>query len=1169
MKLKLSVVTTPPLTLKNGLAMKTGNYRPGSREEVSERSCEQCDKDQHLQWEPERDEEAVKGQPPTIYTPSKSALLPSHTHSAHGDNTECSHVLGCEDHCRSMSPRPGSASRGRSISTTSSDSTSTTCTVSSDFDGCNSSSSSSGTSSTNNTITSENSSSSTSRTNANNPFISTNNMSSSASDKSSSSSNSTRGDILPTLKTENQYQGKKKRRNCDGLMLSGVGAWGVSRSSAGPAAPHSKVTTGNTKFIINKKVKGIGLKNKILDGKTKNKNFSIKSSSLSLKANIIEGKTTSLNAKTASLSLKTNSLNTKTNSLSSNSSCDSKTSSSSTNSSKSLRSLFLRGNVFSSSFTFGKRNSKNSSNTASRALSSSNTLTNTNIVIIGDKGVGKSAIAVRFLTRRYIGEYSSDTEMMYQHETTVDHEVAHLHLLDAATAQTPHQILRHLAWADAFIVVYDVTSRTSFIHAKQLLRTLHTHSHALSYTHASSDREGNTGSVLDIHPQRSLDIHSKNGNDEYTFSSHDSYAVCSHDTLVKSVFDTHIPDYHGTHKKSTSNAQVSCRHNTNNRSGLNTHILNSHSINTLEGGVTHTRSDNDTSTWSTHGVYNHCAKSLYQNNPTYLKFNHPVSQSLNVSRMESSCRYSNTETSSVAMNPEASLATPNHYCQAQDYSHTADTCSQPLSHTSHRPNYHRRVTSHQFDSYGHHTNNNSLCAYRHHCQSNYNYTIKQNRIIDKRGHHAYTSRKLNTHDHYTNKHECVNTRNVHNSSQNSENAAELSSFHSSVFDIKHDQDTKSDRDTCGKNFQAHLPNTSCETKLGCENRSFAYINAPHSCQIDLNSSHDQQRNHSHPKSHKHKQSHQRYNIPIYSQSRGHCSSHNQPAYLNLDRSHPEDCNPGHVYLKSHRNGHSHLKNNSHDRSEPRIHSLNQNYLNCSPNNISNNYIAADHSHLRNYTSCHSHPNRHNGDEGHFNNHNLNHGHVRDTNPAHYHINKHSNSSHNNLRGQSLKHSHQEDHNPSHKHRQRHRSDHSQSREDKPDGSDPQEDSPEYSHPNLDDSPDSQARDHKHLKGHTTLLLGNKRDLEHFRCVWTDEGEALSLEFSCQFYEVSAADSLLGVHLAFHSLLKEARALQLIRRLPQPNPKVSKSVLSSAVSKVIGNFFTRAGSNSKQRQSNSI
>ncbi|GLG96617.1 Ras-related protein Rap1 [Gryllus bimaculatus] len=36
---------------------------------------------------------------------------------------------------------------------------------------------------------------------------------------------------------------------------------------------------------------------------------------------------------------------------------------------------------------------------------------------------------------------------------------------------------------------------------------------------------------------------------------------------------------------------------------------------------------------------------------------------------------------------------------------------------------------------------------------------------------------------------------------------------------------------------------------------------------------------------------------------------------------------------------------------------------------------------------------------------------------------------------------------------------------------------------------------------TALLLGNKRDLDHSRQICVDDGQELSLQFGCQFYEV--------------------------------------------------------------------
>ncbi|XP_053603719.1 ras-related and estrogen-regulated growth inhibitor-like protein [Plodia interpunctella] len=88
---------------------------------------------------------------------------------------------------------------------------------------------------------------------------------------------------------------------------------------------------------------------------------------------------------------------------------------------------------------------------------------------------------------------------------------------------------------------------------------------------------------------------------------------------------------------------------------------------------------------------------------------------------------------------------------------------------------------------------------------------------------------------------------------------------------------------------------------------------------------------------------------------------------------------------------------------------------------------------------------------------------------------------------------------------------------------------------------------------SVTLLGNKRDLEHAREVHAEEGQELSLRFGCQFYEVSAAESCAGAALAFHALLREARALALL--LPAPRRKLA----AYSVSKVIGTIF---GKNSK-------
>ncbi|KAL3280332.1 hypothetical protein HHI36_017821 [Cryptolaemus montrouzieri] len=90
--------------------------------------------------------------------------------------------------------------------------------------------------------------------------------------------------------------------------------------------------------------------------------------------------------------------------------------------------------------------------------------------------------------------------------------------------------------------------------------------------------------------------------------------------------------------------------------------------------------------------------------------------------------------------------------------------------------------------------------------------------------------------------------------------------------------------------------------------------------------------------------------------------------------------------------------------------------------------------------------------------------------------------------------------------------------------------------------------------YTSLLLGNKKDLEHCREVCVDDGHELSLKYSCQFYEVSAAENFAGVSLAFQSLLREARSVQLLKSLP-----IRRKLGVNSVSKVLGNIF---GKNSK-------
>ncbi|CAL1528944.1 unnamed protein product [Lymnaea stagnalis] len=84
------------------------------------------------------------------------------------------------------------------------------------------------------------------------------------------------------------------------------------------------------------------------------------------------------------------------------------------------------------------------------------------INVLGSKGVGKSAITVRYLTRRFIGEYSSGLDISYQSTFTHGDTPIKLDLLDVSSQDEYQAVCHDLYDADAFVVVYSVTDKGSF-----------------------------------------------------------------------------------------------------------------------------------------------------------------------------------------------------------------------------------------------------------------------------------------------------------------------------------------------------------------------------------------------------------------------------------------------------------------------------------------------------------------------------------------------------------------------------------------------------------------------------------------------------------------------------------------------------------------------------------
>ncbi|XP_058494492.1 ras-like protein family member 11B [Solea solea] len=97
------------------------------------------------------------------------------------------------------------------------------------------------------------------------------------------------------------------------------------------------------------------------------------------------------------------------------------------------------------------------------------------IAVIGGSGVGKTALVVRFLTRRFIGDYERNAGNLYSREVQVDGEKVTIQVQDTPGAEMtdngislPEHVTCSIQWADAVVLVYSVTDRCSFDQIEQL-----------------------------------------------------------------------------------------------------------------------------------------------------------------------------------------------------------------------------------------------------------------------------------------------------------------------------------------------------------------------------------------------------------------------------------------------------------------------------------------------------------------------------------------------------------------------------------------------------------------------------------------------------------------------------------------------------------------------------
>ncbi|KAK1168772.1 ras-related and estrogen-regulated growth inhibitor [Acipenser oxyrinchus oxyrinchus] len=84
------------------------------------------------------------------------------------------------------------------------------------------------------------------------------------------------------------------------------------------------------------------------------------------------------------------------------------------------------------------------------------------LAVFGRAGVGKSALVVRFLTKRFIWEYDPTLESTYRHQANIDDDVVTMEILDTAGPEDLLQREGHMRWGEGFVIVYDITDRGSF-----------------------------------------------------------------------------------------------------------------------------------------------------------------------------------------------------------------------------------------------------------------------------------------------------------------------------------------------------------------------------------------------------------------------------------------------------------------------------------------------------------------------------------------------------------------------------------------------------------------------------------------------------------------------------------------------------------------------------------
>ncbi|KAM4711427.1 ras-related and estrogen-regulated growth inhibitor [Anableps anableps] len=90
------------------------------------------------------------------------------------------------------------------------------------------------------------------------------------------------------------------------------------------------------------------------------------------------------------------------------------------------------------------------------------------LLILGAQNTGKTALCVRFITKRFIGEYDHKKEVTYRCCRVVDQETVDLEILDLPCKSSVASVESSIRWADGFLLLYSITQRSSFLEIPRL-----------------------------------------------------------------------------------------------------------------------------------------------------------------------------------------------------------------------------------------------------------------------------------------------------------------------------------------------------------------------------------------------------------------------------------------------------------------------------------------------------------------------------------------------------------------------------------------------------------------------------------------------------------------------------------------------------------------------------